>query len=134
MINAEKEGGDTEYILADINTYNSGNKYDFIHSMEVLYYLDKPFDTIKKIVDSLGIKKSAWFSRSKLLLAQKKITDYLMNRGYAKTKVESTFSNPKGGVGSGVGGSLIRWCGYCRDVRCCVGGYTCVKSVTYRHF
>jgi len=50
--NAEKKGGNTEYILADINTYNSGNKYDFIHSMEVLYYLDKPFDTIKKIVDS----------------------------------------------------------------------------------
>ena len=39
----------TEYILADIDTFQSLEKYDIIHSMEVLYYLDNPKEVIKKI-------------------------------------------------------------------------------------
>ena len=41
----------TEYILADINKYQSKEKYDIIHSMEVLYYLENPKEVIKKISD-----------------------------------------------------------------------------------
>jgi len=39
----------TEYILADIDTFQPVEKYDIIHSMEVLYYLDSPKEVIKKI-------------------------------------------------------------------------------------
>ena len=41
-----------EYILDDINSFNSKEKYDVIHSMEVLYYLDNPKEVIKKISNS----------------------------------------------------------------------------------
>ena len=41
-----------EYILADINSFNSTEKYDVIHSMEVLYYLDNPKEVIKRISNS----------------------------------------------------------------------------------
>ena len=41
-----------EYILDDINSFNSTEKYDVIHSMEVLYYLDNPKEVIKKISNS----------------------------------------------------------------------------------
>jgi len=40
-----------EYILADIDKYQSKEKYDIIHSMEVLYYLENPKEVIKKISD-----------------------------------------------------------------------------------
>ena len=52
IVNAESNGGDGEYILADIDSYNSSEKFDVIHSMEVLYYLKNPKDIIKKIVDT----------------------------------------------------------------------------------
>ena len=52
IANAESRGGDTKYILADINSFDSDEKYDVIHSMEVLYYLDNPSGTVKKIIDS----------------------------------------------------------------------------------
>ena len=52
ITNAESRGGKTEYILADINSFDSDEKYDVIHSMEVLYYLDDPSETVKKITDS----------------------------------------------------------------------------------
>ena len=52
ILNAKAKGGDAEYILADINSYKSSEKFDVIHSMEVLYYLDKPSKIIKRIVDS----------------------------------------------------------------------------------
>ena len=39
----------TDYILADIDTFQSTEKYDIIHSMEVLYYLENPKEVIKKI-------------------------------------------------------------------------------------
>lgn len=52
ITNAESRGGKTEYILADINSFDSDVKYDLIHSMEVLYYLDDPSETVKKISDS----------------------------------------------------------------------------------
>ena len=48
--NSLSEGN--EYILGDINYFNSKEKYDFIHSMEVLYYLDNPKEVIKKISNS----------------------------------------------------------------------------------
>ena len=50
--NAKSYGGDGEYILADIDSYDSYEKFDVIHSMEVLYYLKNPKDIIKKIVDT----------------------------------------------------------------------------------
>ena len=50
--NAQSRGGKTKYILADINTFNSPEKYDVIHSMEVLYYLENPADIVKRISDS----------------------------------------------------------------------------------
>ena len=52
IANAESRGGDTKYILADINSFDSDDQYDVIHSMEVLYYLDDPSETVKKITDS----------------------------------------------------------------------------------
>ena len=52
IANAESRGGDTKYILADINSFDSDEKYDVIHSMEVLYYLDDPSETVQKITDS----------------------------------------------------------------------------------
>ena len=52
IANAESRSGNTKYILADINSFDSDVKYDLIHSMEVLYYLDDPSETVKKISDS----------------------------------------------------------------------------------
>jgi len=50
--NADLRGGNTKYILANIDTFDSPEKYDLIHSMEVLYYLDNPSETVRKISDS----------------------------------------------------------------------------------
>tara|TARA_B110000495_G_C22833666_1_gene486318 strand:+ start:31 stop:651 length:621 start_codon:yes stop_codon:yes gene_type:complete len=50
--NAELRGEGTKYILADIDSFNSLEKYDVIHSMEVLYYLDNPSEVIRKISNS----------------------------------------------------------------------------------
>jgi len=52
--NAESRGGDTEYILANINSFHSSEKYDVIHSMEVLYYLEDPSEVVRKISDWLN--------------------------------------------------------------------------------
>ena len=52
IANAESRGGNAKYILADINSFDSDDQYDVIHSMEVLYYLDDPFETVKKISHS----------------------------------------------------------------------------------
>jgi 2-polyprenyl-3-methyl-5-hydroxy-6-metoxy-1,4-benzoquinol methylase len=52
IANAESRGGVTEYIFANINSFSSPEKYDVIHSMEVLYYLEDPLNIIKKISDS----------------------------------------------------------------------------------
>ena len=43
---------DIEYILEDINSFNSKEKYDIIHSMEVLYYLDNPKGILKKVLSN----------------------------------------------------------------------------------
>ena len=51
IINAKKIGGQGNYILADINSYTSPVKFDLIHSMEVLYYLDDPASKIKSLCD-----------------------------------------------------------------------------------
>ena len=45
--NAKKIQGEVEYILADINSYVPNRKFDLIHSMEVLYYLEDPAQKIK---------------------------------------------------------------------------------------
>jgi len=52
IFNAKSRGGNAKYILANINTYDSPEKYDLIHSMEVLYYLDNPLEIVRKISDS----------------------------------------------------------------------------------
>jgi 2-polyprenyl-3-methyl-5-hydroxy-6-metoxy-1,4-benzoquinol methylase len=49
--NAKKIGGQVNYILADINSYISPMKFDLIHSMEVLYYLDNPASKVKSLCD-----------------------------------------------------------------------------------
>ena len=46
---AKSSGGDGKYILADINSFESDEKYDVIHSMEVLYYLKNPSKVVQKI-------------------------------------------------------------------------------------
>ena len=52
ILNAKSLSSDsTDYILADIDKYQSKEKYDIIHSMEVLYYLKNPKEVIKKISD-----------------------------------------------------------------------------------
>ena len=51
IINAQKIGGQVNYILADINSYKSPVKFDLIHSMEVLYYLDDPASKVKSLCD-----------------------------------------------------------------------------------
>jgi SAM-dependent methyltransferase len=51
----EKAGEDSrksEFLLENIDTYISPDKFDLIHSMEVLYYLENPALTVKKIADS----------------------------------------------------------------------------------
>ena len=50
--NAESRGEGAKYILADIDSFNSPEKYDVIHSMEVLYYLENPSEVIRKISNS----------------------------------------------------------------------------------
>ena len=52
IANAKKRGGNAKYIYKDINFFDSSDKYDLIHSMEVLYYLDDPTEIIKRISDS----------------------------------------------------------------------------------
>jgi|TARA_B100001029_G_scaffold176936_1_gene180689 trans-aconitate methyltransferase len=52
IANAEDREGNAEYILADLNKYDSNVKYDLVHSMEVLYYLENPFIIIEKIANS----------------------------------------------------------------------------------
>ena len=44
---AKKIEGQVEYILADINSYVAPRKFDLIHSMEVLYYLEDPAEKVK---------------------------------------------------------------------------------------
>ena len=47
ICNAKKIEGQVEYILADINSYVTPRKFDLIHSMEVLYYLEDPAEKVK---------------------------------------------------------------------------------------
>lgn len=51
IINAKKTVGQVDYILADINSYTSPMRFDLIHSMEVLYYLDDPASKVKSLCD-----------------------------------------------------------------------------------
>ena len=47
--NAKKIEGQVEYIHADINSYVPNRKFDLIHSMEVLYYLEDPAKKVKNL-------------------------------------------------------------------------------------
>lgn len=49
--NAKLNGQQDNYILADIENYQPNQKYDLIHSMEVLYYLKDPALIIQKVKD-----------------------------------------------------------------------------------
>ena len=52
IANATKRGGSEEYILANIYEYEPTQRYDLIHSMEVLYYIEDPASTLNKIANS----------------------------------------------------------------------------------
>ena len=52
IANAIKRGDGEEYILANIDEHEPTQKYDLIHSMEVLYYLENPVATLKKMASS----------------------------------------------------------------------------------
>jgi len=61
----EKAGEDTsksEFLLENIDTYISPDKFDLIHSMEVLYYLENSALIVKKIAD-------AWLNEGGRLIA-----------------------------------------------------------------
>ena len=49
---ASEDNSKSEFLLENIDTYSSPDKFDLIHSMEVLYYLENPALTVKKIADS----------------------------------------------------------------------------------
>ena len=50
--NAKKKGKDCHYICADLTTYQPSMKFDLVHSMEVMYYLNDPLSVIKKVQES----------------------------------------------------------------------------------
>ena len=52
IINAESNGDNGHYVLANLNSYESEETFDLIHSMEVMYYLENPAEIIKKISES----------------------------------------------------------------------------------
>ncbi|MDB0029006.1 class I SAM-dependent methyltransferase, partial [bacterium] len=63
MIEKASEGvSKSEFLLENIDTYSSPDKFDLIHSMEVLYYLENPALTVKKITDS-------WLNKGGRLIA-----------------------------------------------------------------
>ena len=53
MISKAKSRGKAEhYIHVDITTYQPSVKFDLVHSMEVMYYLNDPFSIIERTEDS----------------------------------------------------------------------------------
>ena len=52
IAHAKARGNNEDYILADIYHYEPQKKYDLIHSMEVLYYLEDPEAILNKIFNS----------------------------------------------------------------------------------
>ena len=59
---ARKLGGGEEYFLANIEEHEPTQRYDLIHSMEVLYYLENPAAILKKIAHS-------WLNKGGRLIA-----------------------------------------------------------------
>ena len=49
IMNAEKRKSEAVFLLKDLNSFELNHKFDLIFSMEVLYYLENPLSTIKKI-------------------------------------------------------------------------------------
>ena len=52
IANAKARGNNEDYILANIYDYEPQEKYNLIHSMEVLYYLEDPESILNKIFNS----------------------------------------------------------------------------------
>ena len=52
ITNAKSRGQEYQYIHTDIKTYRPKSKFDLVHSMEVMYYLEDLFSIIKKVEDS----------------------------------------------------------------------------------
>ena len=52
IANARERGGSEEYILGNIDEHEPIQRYDLIHSMEVLYYLENPAAILTKIANS----------------------------------------------------------------------------------
>ena len=49
---AKSKGDEKQYLHTDIRSYKPSIKFDLVHSMEVLYYLNDPFSLIKKVEES----------------------------------------------------------------------------------
>jgi trans-aconitate methyltransferase len=62
IANAKARGNKEDYILANIHDYEPQKKFDLIHSMEVLYYLEDPESILKKISNS-------WLAKEGRLIA-----------------------------------------------------------------
>jgi len=62
IANAKARGNKEDYILANIYNYEPQKKFDLIHSMEVLYYLEDPEFILKKISNS-------WLAKEGRLIA-----------------------------------------------------------------
>ena len=52
IANARERGDSEEYILGNIDEHEPIQRYDLIHSMEVLYYLENPAAILTKIANS----------------------------------------------------------------------------------
>ena len=105
IANARKRGGSEEYILANIYEYEPTQRYDLIHSMEVLYYLDDPASTLNKIANYWlnkggrlivgidlyyeNIDSHSWEEKvgtRMLMLKEKEWTDFFRKAGFNDVK------------------------------------------------
>jgi trans-aconitate methyltransferase len=62
MIAKAKEKGNGEFHLAKLPLWKPSQKYDLIHSMEFLYYLKDPLETLKNFFDE-------WLEKDGILIA-----------------------------------------------------------------
>jgi 2-polyprenyl-3-methyl-5-hydroxy-6-metoxy-1,4-benzoquinol methylase len=111
IANARERGGNEEYILSNIDEHESAQKYDLIHSMEVLYYLEDPASILKKIANSWlneggrliagidlyyeNIDSHSWEEKvgtRMLMFKEKEWTDFLNEAGF--NDVTSWRANP----------------------------------------
>ena len=57
---SKKTDPEGDYRCENIKQHKTTQKYDFVHSMEVIYYLKKPEKFIKKVYDN-WLKKNGLF-------------------------------------------------------------------------